>query len=163
MVVREGKGNEHPGKRWRHRIEWGAVRQRQEESEAELNCAMAGKKQNSSRSMTPKVFSFIVVLCSLFLVPLAEAQSSLSIRLENRSTENVKLLRGNNAGKGNEDGSLKPGESRVVNSVQGRVWSFMIAGKLAGSYRTTGQPNQQFVFTNEMVRAAFPGSPAGAI
>lgn len=89
------------------------------------------------------------------------AQDAVNLRLENRSTENVKLLRGNNPGKGNEDGSLKPGESRTVKSVQGRIWSFMVAGKLAGHYRTAGQPDQAFVFTNEMVRTAFPGSDRG--
>lgn len=104
---------------------------------------------------------FLLTLAVLFSASSIIASDIIPLRLENRSTEKVALLRGNNPGKGNEDGTLAPGQSRTVNSVRGRIWSFMVDGKLVEHYRTTGSQDQVFSFTNEMLRSAFPGTGRG--
>ncbi|MEM9015509.1 MAG: CAP domain-containing protein, partial [Verrucomicrobiota bacterium] len=106
-------------------------------------------------------FCFLIGLSLLLGVGSSSAQTVIELRLSNQSGVNLKLLRGNNPGQGNEDGRLAIGETRTVNSVKGRVWSFMAGNQLVASYRTKQQPEQQFEVTNQMVRKAGVKVPAG--
>lgn len=95
---------------------------------------------------------------------------TVSVTISNQSDRSLEVLRGGRPGQGNNAGQYRsfPNRSGVIRpdstittpSVQGRVWSFLLGGKLVSSYTTGTRGSQSFAISQADVDAAQRGERA---
>ena len=110
--------------------------------------------------MTSKISFFLLFVSAFFCSKTLLAQS-ISVVVVNSSGANIKVMQGQNPGKGSVVGQLAAGANTTVASTRGRHLSFMAGQKMVGSLKVKNQPGQSFTVTNAMVRAVNPGAVSG--
>lgn len=105
--------------------------------------------------------SFILSFASVLIFSETILAQSISVVLVNNSSANIKVMQGQNPGKGNVIGQLAAGQTTTATSARGRHLSFMAGAQMVGSLKVKNKPGQSFTVTNAMVRAVNPGALGG--
>ena len=107
--------------------------------------------------MNTKCFRVCFVSLAFLITGDARAQSG-DVVFQNNSSAPLKILRGQNPGRGNSVGHLAAGQSVSMQVAKGRIYSFMSGNKLVASYRGRAQSDQSFAITDAMVRKVDPSA-----
>lgn len=105
-----------------------------------------------------KQLPFLLVVAAAFILGPTDllAQAGRTITLTNKSSVDLRILKGKSSGNGISQGTLRAGATKEVNSAEGRVWSFLAEGKVVATYTSTDQSVQSFTIGKGMVRGSAP-------